>query len=313
MVRMAAIRLLWSVPLLFVVSALTFVLAALTPGDAARTILGTNTDPAAYARIRSELHLDRPLLNQYVDWLGHAVRGDLGSSLFTGQSVTSVLNSRLEVSLSLILGATLACGVLGIGLGVLSALRGGLLARAIDAGAMVGMSVPTPWLGLVLVLLFAIQFRVLPATGYTTLEASPSQWVRALVLPIACLAAGGVALIARQTRGAMLDVFRRDYVRALRAAGLPARRVVLRHVLKNAAVPIVTTMGLLVIGLLGGSVVVEQVFALPGLGQQAVAATAQHDLPVLEGVVVYFTLLVVVFNLATDLMNGWLNPRMVTA
>ena len=313
MVRMAAIRLLWSIPLLFVVSALTFVLAALTPGDAARTILGTNTDPVAYQQVRDQLHLDRPLLTQYLDWLGHAVRGDLGKSLFTGESVTSILNSRLEVTLSLILGATVVCGLLGVGLGMLSAVRGGATARAVDGASMVGMSVPTPWLGLVLVLVFAIQLKVLPATGYTPLEDSAGGWVKALILPVACLAGGGVALIARQTRGAMIDVLRRDYVRALRAAGLPARRVIGRHVLKNAAVPVVTTMGLLVIGLLGGTVVVEQLFALPGLGQQAVTATGQHDLPVLAGVVVYFTVLVVLFNLIADVVNMWLNPRLVHA
>jgi len=313
MVRMAMVRLLWSVPLLIVVSALTFVLAALTPGDAARTILGTNTDPAAYEQIRRELRLDRPLLSQYTDWLKDAVRGDLGSSVFTGQPVTSVLNSRLEVSLSLIVGAGLVCAVLGVGLGLLSALRGGLLGKGIDALSMASMSVPTPWLGLLLILVFAIQLSVLPATGYTPLGVSGTAWLQALILPVACLAAGGVALIARQTRGAVLDVLTRDYVRALRASGLPARAVIFRHVLKNAAVPVVTTLGLLIVGLLGGSIVVEQVFALPGLGQVAVRATGQHDLPVLEGVVVYFTLLVVVFNLLTDLANSWLNPRLTHA
>ena len=313
MLRMVGIRLLWSIPLLFCVTALTFVLTALTPGDAARTILGTNTDPAAYDQVRQQLHLDQPLLTQYLNWLGHALRGDLGSSLFTGESVTSVLSSRLEVTLSLILGTTVVCGVLGIGIGLLSALRGGAVARTVDGGSMVGMSLPTPWLGLVLVLLFAIQMAVLPATGYVPIETSVSGWVTSLVLPVACLAAGGVALIARQTRGAVIDVLGRDYIRALRAAGLPAHTVVLKHALKNAAVPVVTTMSLLIIGLLSGTVVVEQLFALPGLGQEAVTATAQHDLPVLEGVVVYFTLLVIVFNLVTDIVNMWLNPRLVHA
>jgi len=295
------------------VSALTFVLTALTPGDAARSILGTNTNPAAYQQLRSQLHLDRSLFSQYTDWLTHAVRGDLGSSLFTGQSVTSLLNSRLEASLSLILGTALACGLFGVGLGLLSAVRGGVTGRLVGAGSTIGMSLPTPWLGLVLVLVFAIQLRALPATGYVPLEQSGSEWARALILPVMCLAAGGVALIARQTRGAVLDVLGRDYVRALRAAGLPARRVLFRHVLRNAAVPVVSTMGLLVIGLLGGTVVVEQLFALPGLGQEAVIATGQHDLPVLEGVVVYFTLLVVLFNFTTDLANMRLNPRLVHA
>lgn len=311
MLRMVGIRLLWSIPLLFCVTALTFVLTALIPGDAARTILGTNTDPAAYAQIRSQLNLDRPLLSQYLDWLGHAVRGDLGASLFSGEPVTSILNSRLEVSLSLILCTTLVCGLLGVGLGLASALRGGALARIIDGASMLGMSLPTPWLGLVLVLVFTIGLGALPATGYVPIEVSAGGWLTSLILPVVCLALGGLAMIARQTRGAVIDVLGRDYVRALRAAGLPAHRILLRHVLKNAIAPVVTTMSLLVIGLLSGTVVVEQLFALPGLGQVAVSATAQHDLPVLEGVVVYFTLLVVAFNLIADVVNSWLDPRLV--
>lgn len=313
MLRMVGIRLLWSIPLLFCVTALTFVLTALIPGDAARTILGTNTDPAAYAQIRSQLNLDRPLLSQYLDWLGHAVRGDLGASLFSGEPVTSILNSRLEVSLSLILCTTLVCGLLGVGLGLASALRGGALARIIDGASMLGMSLPTPWLGLVLVLVFTIGLGALPATGYVPIEVSAGGWLTSLILPVVCLALGGLAMIARQTRGAVIDVLGRDYVRALRAAGLPAHRILLRHVLKNAIAPVVTTMSLLVIGLLSGTVVVEQLFALPGLGQVAVSATAQHDLPVLEGVVVYFTLLVVAFNLIADVVNSWLDPRLVHA
>lgn len=313
MLRMVGIRLLWSIPLLFCVTALTFVLTALIPGDAARTILGTNTDPAAYAQIRSQLNLDRPLLSQYLDWLGHAVRGDLGASLFSGEPVTSILNSRLEVSLSLILCTTLVCGLLGVGLGLASALRGGALARIIDGASMLGMSLPTPWLGLVLVLVFTIGLGALPATGYVPIEVSAGGWLTSLILPVVCLALGGLAMIARQTRGAVIDVLGRDYVRALRAAGLPAHRILLRHVLKNAVAPVVTTMSLLVIGLLSGTVVVEQLFALPGLGQVAVSATAQHDLPVLEGVVVYFTLLVVAFNLIADVVNSWLDPRLVHA
>lgn len=313
MLRMVGVRLLWSVPLLFCVTALTFVLTAFIPGDAARTILGTNTDPAAYEQIRSQLRLDRPVLTQYLDWLGHAVRGDLGASLFSGEQVTSILNSRLEVSLSLILCTTLICGVLGIGLGLLSALRGGALARVIDGVSMLGMSLPTPWLGLLLVLVFTIALGALPATGYIPLEVSAGGWATSLILPVICLAAGGLAMIARQTRGAVIDVLGRDYVRALRAAGLPASRILFRHVLKNAAAPVVTTMSLLVIGLLSGTVVAEQLFALPGLGQVAVSAAVQHDLPVLEGVVVYFTLLVIAFNLAADIINSWLNPKLVRA
>lgn len=313
MLRLAGVRLLWSIPLLLVLSAFTFVLASLTPGNAARVILGTNTDPAAYRQVRDQLGLDKPVYVQYWNWLSHALRGDLGKSLFTGQPVTTILGSRLEVSLSLILLATLVCAVVGVALGVLSAVRGGAVARAVDGVTVLGMSVPVPWLGLLLVIGLSIKVHLFPATGYVPFTQAPSQWLSSLVLPVICLAAGGVAMVAKQTRGAMIDVLGRDFVRSLRANGIPARSIILRHGLKNAALPVVTVIGLLVIGLLGGTIVVEQLFALPGLGQEAVSATLQHDLPVLEGVVVYFTILVVIFNLLTDLAYGWLNPKVMAA
>ncbi|WP_067460854.1 ABC transporter permease [Actinomadura macra] len=312
MLRMVGGRLLWSLPLLLVLSALTFVLAWLTPGDAARTILGTNTDPAAYRQVRSQLGLDRPLADQYWTWLSHAVRGDLGASLFTGEPVSSVLNSRLAVSLCLLAGAALVIAVLGVAVGLVGALRGGVAGRVLDGAAVAGMSVPQPWLGLVLVVLFAVNLEIFPVTGYVPFAQAPDQWARSLVLPAACLALGGIAMIAKQVRGALADVLGREYIRALRANGLPVRSLLFRHAAKNAALPVVNVFGVVLIGMLGGSIVVEQLFALPGLGQLAVTATAQHDLPVLQGVVLYFTILVVLVNLLTDLASGWLTPRAVT-
>ena len=309
MARMVARRLLWSLPLLLVVSALTFVLAWLTPGDAARVVLGTNTSPEAYAQVRAQLGLDQPLPAQYWDWLSGALRGDLGQSLFSGQPVTEILAARLGVSLSLIVLTTLTCAVLGIGLGLLSAVRGGALARFVDGVSVVAMSVPTFWLGLLLILLLAVQFPLLPATGYVPFADDPVAWSRSLVLPVTALALGGTAVIAKQTRGAVIDAFAGEYVRALRANGLPTRSILLKHVLKNAAVPVTTVLGLLVITLLGGTILVEQVFALPGIGGLAVSATATHDLPVLQGVVVVYALVVVAMNLLTDVAYAWLNPK----
>jgi peptide/nickel transport system permease protein len=302
-------RLLWSIPSLVVVSALTFVLASLTPGDAARTVLGTNTDPAAYARIREQLGLDRSLPEQYGSWVLHAVRGDLGTSLFSGESVAAVLGSRLGVTLALILGATAVSALVGVAVGVFGAVRGGAAARAADGAAMLGMAVPTFWFGLLLILVFAVQLPWLPATGYVPFATDPGAWLQSLVLPVAALSVGGVATIAKQTRGAVVDAMGTEYVRAIRANGLPARQVVLRHCLKNAAVPVVTVVGLVMIALLGGTVLVEQVFGLPGLGQLAVSATAQHDLPVLVGVVTVYTLVVIVANLLIDLAYVRLSPR----
>lgn len=313
MVRLVLQRLAWSIPSLAVASALTFVLARFAPGDAARVSLGTNTDPDAYAQVRVELGLDESLFSRYISWVGDALQGDLGQSLFTKQEVVTLLNSRLSVTLTLIIGATLLAALLGVGIGLIGAIRGGVAGRVADAFAMVGMSVPTFWLGLLLILVFAVKLPILPATGFVPFAEDPAGWLRSLVLPVFALALGGIAVIAKQTRGAVVDAMGQEYIRALRANGLPARRVILRHCLKNAAVPVTTVVGLVMIGLLGGTVLVEQVFGLPGMGQLAVSATAQHDLPVMAGVVVYYTLFVIASNLLNDVAYGWLSPRVETA
>ncbi|WP_018685844.1 ABC transporter permease [Actinokineospora enzanensis] len=313
MIRLVGGRLLWSLPLLLVLSALTFVLAWLTPGDAARTILGTNTDPVAYAQVRAQLGLDRPLVEQYWHWLTGLVRGDLGTSLFTAQPVTDIVQDRVAVTLSLLGLSALVIAVIGAAIGLFGAVRGGFVGRVVDGVSVLGMSVPAPWLGLLLVVVFAVNLAVFPVTGYVPFGEAPDQWALSLVLPVVCLSVGGIAVIARQVRGAMADVLGRPYIRALRANGMSTRSVVFRHAAKNAALPVVNVFGVVLIGLLGGSIVVEQLFALPGLGQLTVTATAQHDLPVLEGVVLCFTVLVVVVNLLTDLVSGRLTPRTVTS
>lgn len=306
-------RVLWSLPSLVVVSALTFILVSLTPGDAARVVLGTNTDPVAHQQVREQLGLDEPLLVQYGSWLTGALRGDLGQSVFTREPVAGILADRIGVTLTLILGATLLAALVGVSLGVLGAVRGGVTARVTDALAMLAMAVPTFWLSLLLILLFAAHLRWLPATGYVPLGQDPSGWLRSITLPILALASGGVATIAKQTRGAVLDAMGSEYVRALRANGVPARRVILRHCLRNAAIPVTTVAGLVMIALLGGSILVEQIFALPGLGQLAVGATLSSDLPVIAGVVTVYTLIVIAANVLTDIGYGWLSPRMRTA
>lgn len=302
-------RIAWSLPSLGIVSALTFVLASLTPGDAARVVLGTNTDPAAYDRVRDQLGLDQPLWSQYGDWLVGAFQGDLGQSLFTGEPVLDIIGARLGVTLTLILSATVLAALVGVTLGLVGAVRGGIAGRITDGLAMLGMAVPTFWLGLLLILLFATRLGWFPATGFVPFAVDPAGWVRSFTLPVLALSVGGIATIAKQTRGAVLDAMATEHVRALRANGVPDRRIVLTHCLKNAAVPVTTVVGLVMIGLLGGTILVEQVFALPGLGQLAVSATLSHDLPVLVGVVTVYTLVVLGSNLLTDLGYAWLSPR----
>lgn len=302
-------RLLMSVPLVVVVTLLTFVLNSLAPGDLAMTILGADSTPAQYDALRVELGLDRPLVLQYLSWLWQALQGDLGQSYFTKESVASLLNARLGVSVSIMAGVLVVCLSAGLLLGVASALRGGWVGRAIDAFSLIGLIFPSFWLALVLISVFAVSLRWLPATGYTMFSESPLEWARSLVLPIFSVAMYSITSIAKQTRDAMNDVMGRDFIRALRACGLPERRVIWQHALRNAALPVVTVLGLVMIGAISGTVFVERVFVLPGLGSLAVSAALNKDILLLQGVTLYFTLMTIAINLLVDLSYGWLNPK----
>lgn len=302
-------RLAFGIPLIFVVSVVTFCLEALAPGDAARVVAGPNATPEQYAAVRQQLGLDRSLPAQYGHWLSHAVRGDLGHSILNGQPVSGLLDQRLAVTLSLILLATLLAAVVGIGLGALSAYRRRAIGKAIDVVSLFGLAVPNYWLALLLVAAFAVKLRWFPAVGYVDFGASPSAWAHSLVMPVVALAAGGAAGIAKQTRDAMITTLGSEFVVAHRADGVGERRLVFRHALRNSAAPILSMVGLFFVGSLGGTVLIEQVFSLPGLGGLAVSSASQHDLPVIQGIAVYFTLLVVAVNLLLDVLYGWLNPK----
>lgn len=302
-------RILVAVPLLFAVSALSFLLVSLTPGDAADEILGTTATPAEYRALRRALGLNLPVWEQYWRWLRHAITGDLGTSLFTGQPVSQAISQRLPVTLSLIIGSLLVSVIAGMAIGVFSAIRGGVVGRAVDALALLGFSLPAFWVGVELIVLFAVKFAWFPATGYVPIAQSVGGWLRSLVLPVCALSLYGVAATAKQTRDAMLDVLGSEYIRIARANGISARSIIFRHALKNASMRIVTVLGIQAVGLLGGTVFVENVFALPGLGSLVVTASVEHDIPVVQGVAVYFTVIVVVINLVIDLIYTWLNPK----
>ena len=301
-----------SLVMLFTITALTFVLASMAPGDAAKAILSSESGSYTaqqYQQMRHALGIDQPLLVQYWHWLAGVAHGNLGTDLFSGQPVAQELNARLAPSLSIILVTVLVAGITGVSLGIISALRGGIVGRAVDAVSLLGLAVPSFWLALALAELLAVKIRLFPATGYIPLGASPAGWLRAITLPILTLSAGAVAFIAKQTRDSMAEVMLREFVVMLRARGLSRRSVVHRHALRNAAIPVVTLLGLLFVGLLGGTVLIEDVFAIPGLGQQAVTAAGSHDLPVIEGVAFYFTVIVVIANLLVDLSYRLLNPK----
>jgi peptide/nickel transport system permease protein len=302
-------RLALSLPLLLIVPTVTFLLAALIPGDIARTILGTDATRAQYEQLRQSLGLNEPLLTRYLAWLGSALHGNLGTSLFWQQPVTSLLDSRLQVTLSLVIGSTAVAAVVGVGLGVMAALRAGAPGKIVDAIALTGLAVPNFFLGLLLITWFAVTLRLFPATGYVPVSQSPAGWLASIALPVITLAVPGIAVIAKQTRDAMREALDRPFIRTLRAAGVPGRSIIGKHALRNAAIPVVTVTGLIFIGSLSGTVLVEMVFALPGLGGLVVQATTQHDLPLIQGVAVYFTVAVIVVNLLVDLTYSWLDPR----
>ncbi|GGP89795.1 ABC transporter permease [Streptomyces melanogenes] len=311
--RLAVRRLLSSAPLLFLVSALTFVLVSLVPGDPARTIVGQHVTVEQYEAVRVQLGLDDPLPVQYWDWLVGVLHGDLGASLFSGEAVTKTLNDRLPVSLSLIVAGTVVSGILGVALGLLSARRGGLLTRAVDLLSLLGLAVPAFWFALVLIAVGAVKLRWFPVTGYVPFADDPAEWARSLVLPVISLSLSAVAVIAKQTRDCVLDTFGRDFIRVMQANGFSRRSILYRHVLRNAAVPVVTVLGVVLVSLLAAAVFVETVFAMPGLGSLTQQATVQHDIPVIQGAVLYITVLVVLVNLLVDMAYNRLDPRVRAA
>lgn len=309
MIRFAVRRLVQAVPLLLVVSSLTFVLISFIPGSVAAALYGLSATPAQQAQINRKLGFDQPIYLQYWHWLDRAMHGNLGHSLLNGQSVVAILNGRLGVTLTLVIGTVVVVAVVGIGLGVVTALRGGLVARSVDRLSWLGQGVPNFWVALILVAIFAVSWRLLPAQGYVPFSVSPSRWFDSFLLPVIALSLGPVAVVLKQTRTSMVDELSREYVRTLRAAGVSESSIVFKHALKNAAAPTLTLLGLLFVGLLGGTVVVETVFGLPGLGSLAVSSVPDHDLPVIEGVVLYFTIMVIVVNVVLDVIYSLLNPK----
>ena len=310
MLKLAAQRLVALVPLLFIVSLLTFSITDLLPASPADLILGDQATQEQVDLIHDRLGLDQPWPQRYVDWLSNAVRGDLGTSFFNSVEVTDAVLTRLPVTLSLTLGAVVVAILIGISAGLLAALRpGGWTDRLATAGATIGQAIPNFWLALLLAVGFAVKIRWFPATGYALLTESPTAWLRSITLPAIALGAGAAAVLARQTRSSMVGVLQSDYVRAARAQGLSSRRVVLKHALKNAMLPVVTVLAFQVTVLLGGAIIVEQVFSVNGLGSLAVTAVRRQDVPMVQGVVLISVVVVVVVQLVTDLLYGYLNPK----
>jgi peptide/nickel transport system permease protein len=314
MIAFIARRLFSGIVLVFVVTALTFVLIHLSGGNIARNILGGEASAAEVVEKTHQLGLDQPVFMQYVQWIVAALHGDFGTSYFTGQSVVSAMALRIPVTLSIV-GFTLILTVIfSILVGVAAATRGGAWDRLMQLFSVLGYALPSYWLALVLVVLIALPLPgIFPATGYVAPSQSIVGWLASLTLPSVALAIGGVAAVAQQIRGSMLDVLSQDYVRTLRSRGISERAVIYRHVLRNAASPALTVFGLHTVTLLGGSIIIEQIFALPGIGQLAVQSSQQGDIPIVMGIVVFMVIVVVIVNLLIDLADGGLNPKARTS
>lgn len=302
-------RLVSGLVVLVAVASLTFVLLYTNTGSIARNILGEQATAQQVAAKEAELGLDRPLGGRLLGWFGDVLQGDFGRSWFNREPVVAAIVTRLPVTLTMVLVAILLIGVTATGLGVLAAVRRGWVDRLVQVGAVAGSAVPAFLVGLVLVTVVAIQLGWLPAISTITPGAGPGVWVASLTLPVVALLVNGVTTTAQQIRSAVIRQLELDHVRTLRSRGLPEREILLRHVLRSAAPAGLTVLSLQFIGMLSGVVILEQIFALPGIGQLAVQSTTSGDLPLVMGVVVYTVLIVIVVNLLVDLVNGWLNPK----
>ncbi|MFK0206393.1 ABC transporter permease [Agrobacterium sp. NPDC090283] len=295
--------------LLGLVSLVTFMMVFRSPEAIAFNIIGSTATADQITRKITELGLDRPVLIQYLDWLSRAVQGDFGVSWFKAEPVSTLINRHLPVSLSMVGVAVVVMGLAAALLGVIAAVRGGWVDRAIQILSVVGFSVPSFWLGLLLVIFFAVRLNWLPATGYVSFTRSPLDWATSLVLPVTALVLAGIASASQQVRGAVIDALDQDYIRTLKARGVTQRSILFRHALRNAVPPALTVLSLQFIALVGGAAIIEQVFAIPGLGSLTVTASLNGDVPVLMGVVVTLIILVIAVNFVIDLLNALANPK----
>ncbi len=302
-------RLLSGVVALFVVACLTFILLFLSSGNIARNLMGDQASEAAVAAKAHQLGLDRPLLVRLGDWLINAVQLKFGSSWFTNQPVFSAIGSRLPLTMTMVFIAIILIAIVATLLGVAAAVKRGAADRAVQIMAVLAASIPGFIIGIVLVLVVAIRLRWFPAISTIQPKSGINAWAASLTLPIIALVLNGIASAAQQIRSAFIKQLELDYVRTLRSRGIPEKEILFRHVLRAAAPAGLTVLSLQFIGLLGGVVIIESIFALPGMGRLAVDATTQSDLPIVMGVVMYTVAIVVVVNLLVDIANGWLNPK----
>jgi peptide/nickel transport system permease protein len=303
-------RLVQVVPVLLFASVVVFLMIYLVPGDPVLAVLGAEARPEQVAVMRQQMGLDRPLVVQYGRWLGRVARGDLGVSFINSYPVWALIGLKLPATLSLAAGALTVALAISLPLGIAAAIRQGSWVDRLAVGfTALGLSVPTFWLGVLLVLLFSLRLQWLPASGYVPLLTAPALALRHLLLPSLTLGVFIAAILTRFVRSAMLEVIRQDYVRTARAKGLPEGRVVLRHALKNAFIPVLTVIALQVGNLLGGAVITESIFDFPGVGQLVLYAVTTKDYTVVQGTLLLLVFAFVMINLLTDVAYAVLDPR----
>lgn len=303
-------RIITTIPVMAFVALFVFSLLYIAPGDPAAVIAGDQASPADVERIRASLGLDRPYLVRFSEWFFRVLQGDLGTSIFTSLPVTQLIAQRIEPTLSLMVLTLILAVSIAVPLGVIAAWKAGTwVDRAVVGFAVFGFSVPVFVIGYLLAYVFALKLDWVPVQGYTPIAQGIWPWFKNLILPSITLGTVYIALIARITRATMLEVLQQDYVRTAQAKGVSNRDVLFLHSLKNAAVPVVTIIGIGVALLIGGAVVTESVFAIPGLGRLTLDAILRRDYPVIQGVVLIFSFVYVLVNLAVDLIYTLVDPR----
>ena len=303
-------RLLLTLPILFIVSVVCWSLINLIPGDPATVILGPESSEQAREQMRERLGLDKPLVVQYVDWLGNVLHGDLGESLVDGMPVSQLILQRLPVTLELALGTFLVSLTIAVVAGILSASNRGTWVDYLSTGfALGGISIPHFWLGMMFIIIFAVNLGVLPASGYVPFFEDPTANIAAMILPVFATGLRESAELTRMLRSSLLEELGSDYIRTAFSKGLSKRVVVIRHAVRNALIPFVTASGLQIAGLLGGLVVTEQVFQLPGLGRLVIESILERDYTTVQGTVLVITLTVVLVNVLVDLLYAVIDPR----
>jgi peptide/nickel transport system permease protein len=303
-------RIILSIIVLLLITMLAFLLIHIMPGDPAIIMLGMDASPEQIDALRKELWLDRPLVVQYGHWLSNAIQGDLGKSVVYREDVTGIIATRLPITIHLSFMALVLSTILGVGAGIICAIRrGGILDSVITLAANIGIATPIFWLGILGIYFLGLKLGLLPIQGYTSPFDNFWLSTKQAIMPVICLAIPSLALLARQTRSSMLEIVRQDYIRTAWAKGLRERIIVSKHALKNALIPVVTLLGIQLRILVGGSVLVETVFNIPGMGRLLVTAVLSKDFIIVQACILVIALLVLLANLLVDISYGWLDPR----